>query len=141
MVTSVISVKQEDLEKAIAIKSFLEKHFSEHYSYDDIIRKFGMNKCKLKVAFRAIANANVYEHVTKVRIEHGKELLELTNKTICEIARKVGLDKSNFIIQFKRLTGKTPSEWRNDPEMSQLVTTEINTESLPAYTKSLPFTP
>ena len=132
MIKSVISLKNEDLETAAAIKAFIEKHYTEHFSYDDLVRKFGMNKFKLKFAFREVANDNVYEHVTKVRIEHGKELLEQTNKTIREIACRVGLDKSNFIIQFKKITGKTPAEWRKDPAVE-------NTESLPAYTKSLPF--
>src|SRR5436190_18116058 len=139
MIKSAISLKNEDLETAAAIKAFIEKHYTEHYSYDDLVNKFGMNKFKLKFAFREVASDNVYEHVTKVRIEHGKELLQQTNKTIREIACRVGLDKSNFIIQFKKITGKTPAEWRKDPETSQSVTNVINTESLPAYTKSLPF--
>lgn len=143
MIKSVISLKHEDLETAAAIKAFIEKHYTEHFSYDDLVRKFGMNKFKLKFAFREVANDNVYEHVTKVRIEHGKELLEQTDKTIREIACRVGLDKSNFIIQFKKITGRTPAEWRKDPdaaaETALINHYEQNTESLPAYTKSLPF--
>jgi two-component system response regulator YesN len=106
-------LKNEDLAKAIEIKQFLEKHYQEHYDYDYLVHKFGMNKFKLKQAFKAVSNDNVHSYITKLRIERAKELLESTDRTICFIADKVGLDKSNFNIQFKKLTGKTPSEWRN----------------------------
>ena len=107
-------LKHEDLATAFEIKQFLEKHYQEHYDYDYLVHKFGMNKFKLKVAFKAVSNDNVHSYITKLRIERAKELLESTDKTVGFIADKVGLDKSNFNIQFKKLTGKTPSEWRNN---------------------------
>ncbi len=106
---------KNDLEKAREIKAFLEKNYWEHYSYDDLVLKFGMNKFKLKTAFKAVAHDNVYEHVTKVRITHAIDFLERTDLSIRHIASKVGLDKSNLNIQFKKLTGKTPKEWRKNP--------------------------
>jgi two-component system response regulator YesN len=106
-------LKNEDLAKAIEIKQFLEKHYQEHYDYDYLVHKFGMNKFKLKVAFKAVSNDNVHSYITKLRVERAKELLESTDRTVEFIADKVGLVKSNFNTQFKKLTGKTPSEWRN----------------------------
>lgn len=107
-------LKNEDLAKATEIKQFLEKHYQEHYDYDYLVHKFGMNKFKLKVAFKAVTKDNVHSYITKLRVEKAKELLESTDRTVGFIADKVGLDKSNFNIQFKKLTGKTPSEWRNN---------------------------
>jgi AraC-like DNA-binding protein len=106
-------LKNEDLAKALEIKQFLENHFQDHHDYDFLVHKFGMNKFKLKVAFKAVTNDNVHSYITKLRVEKAKELLESTDRTIGFIADKVGLDKSNLNIQFKKLTGKTPSEWRN----------------------------
>lgn len=107
-------LKNEDLAKALEIKQFLEKHYQDHHDYDFLVHKFGMNKFKLKVAFKAVTNDNVHSYITKLRVERAKELLESTDRTISFIADKVGLDKSNLNIQFKKLTGKTPSEWRNN---------------------------
>src|SRR5690349_5496689 len=101
-------LKNEDLATALEIKQFLEKHYQEHYDYDYLVHRFGMNKFKLKVAFKAVSNDNVHSYITKLRIERAKELLESTDRTIGFIADKVGLDKSNLNIQFKKLTGKTP---------------------------------
>jgi len=113
MTQSVMSLKNEDLEKAREIKAFLEKHFKVHHSYNDLVKKFGINKQKLKTTFKAVANCNIHEYITKLRMEKAKGLLENTNSTIGNIAEMVGLHKSNFIIQFKNYTGKTPTEWRN----------------------------
>jgi len=107
-------LKNEDLARALEIKQFLEKHYQEHHDYDYLVHKFGMNKFKLKVAFKAIAKDNVHSYITKLRVEKTKELLESTDRTIEFIAAKVGLDKSNLNIQFKKLTGTTPSEWRKN---------------------------
>lgn len=121
MIVSGISLKNEDLAKAREIKTFLEKNYHVRHSYDDLVRKFGINKLKLKKAFKAATNQNVHEYLTKVRIENAKTLLQNTDRTIRDIAKKVGLDKSNFIKQFKNVTGKTPTEWRNNPDLGDVV--------------------
>jgi AraC-like DNA-binding protein len=110
-----MQLKNDDLEKAREIKAFLEKNIREHYSYNDLVRKFGMNTFKLKRAFKAVAHENVYEHVIKIRIERAIYLLENSDKPINCIANTVGFDQTNFNIQFKKLTGITPSEWRKAP--------------------------
>jgi AraC-like DNA-binding protein len=108
-------LRNEDLTKAMEIKNYLEKNYQDYYDYDYLVHKFGMNKFKLKLAFKAVSSDNIYAFITKVRIEQAKYLLETTNLTIGYIAYKVGLDKSNLYIQFKKITGKTPSEWRKNP--------------------------
>ncbi len=109
-----MQLKNEDLATALEIKQFLEKNYHEHYDYDYLVSKFGMNKFKLKLAFKAVSYHNVHSYITKLRVERAKDLLENTDRTIGFIAEKVGLDKSNFNIQFKKLTGYTPSEWRKN---------------------------
>jgi AraC-like DNA-binding protein len=117
---SIMQLKNEDLATALEIKQFLEKNYREHYDYDFLVQKFGMNKFKLKLAFKAVSNHNVHSYITKLRVAHAMEMLENSDRTIGYIADKVGLDKSNFNIQFKKLTGKTPSEWRNNRNKNSL---------------------
>ncbi len=99
---------------ALQIKNFLDNNFREHYDYECLVEKFGISKRKMIEAFKEITNDNVHSYLTKVRMEKAKELLESTDYTIEYVACKVGLDKSNLNIQFKKTTGKTPSEWRKD---------------------------
>jgi AraC-like DNA-binding protein len=110
-----MQLKKEDLEKAKQVKEFLEKNYQESYGYKLLCKKFAINKKNLVMAFTIVANDTIHAFVTKVRIKHAKILLSTTELNIGLIAVRVGLDKSNFNIQFKKLTGKTPSEWRKNP--------------------------
>lgn len=107
-------VKKCYIEKALEIKDFLEKNYQEHYDYEFLVQKFGISKRKMIESFKEVVNDNIHSFITKKRIEKAKQLLESTDYTIEYIACKVGLDKSNLNIQFKKTTGKTPSEWRKE---------------------------
>lgn len=125
MIQSIMSLKANDREKAREIQTFLEKNYNVHYTYDDLVRRFGINKLKLKTIFKAFTQCNVHEYVTKVRIENAKVLLENSDKTIKDVAQRVGLDKSNFIKQFKHCTNKTPTEWRKKPGSNDFLLWDI----------------
>jgi len=60
-------------------------------------------------------NQSFFEMTAEYRIEEAKRLLkEKSNIKVEEIAEEVGYNsKSSFNIAFKKLTGKTPSEWRS----------------------------
>ena len=110
-----MQLNKEDLEKAKEIQEFLEANYQQRYGYQYLVKKFAVNRNKLKLAFATVTNDTIHAYLTKVRIEHAKKLLETTNLNIESIAESVGLDRSNFNIQFKKATGQTPSGWRNDP--------------------------
>src|SRR4051812_38887502 len=101
-------LKKEDLEKAKQIKELIEINYQDGYLYKVLCKKFAINKKNLVMAFTAIANDTIHVFLTKVRIEHAKKLLATTELNIGLIAVRVGLDKSNFNIQFKKYTGMTP---------------------------------
>lgn len=106
--------RPEDIEKVLLIKAFLDKHFREAYNYAYLIKKFAINKFKLMITFKYVTSDTIHQYVTKVRIHYAQKLLQTTKLTIAYIAAEVGLDKSNFNIQFKQITGKTPSSWRKE---------------------------
>lgn len=57
------------------------------------------------------------ELLTETRITKAKELLRTTNMKTFEIAEKVGYqDAHYFSITFKKMTGKSPSEYRSEDE-------------------------
>jgi AraC-like DNA-binding protein len=60
-------------------------------------------------------NKSFFEMTAEYRIEEAKKLLkEKLNIKVEEIAEEVGYNsKSSFNTAFKKITGKTPSEWRN----------------------------
>ena len=58
---------------------------------------------------------NTSEFINTVRINKAKELMQTSDYTISEISYKVGYsDNAYFSKTFKRITGKTPGEFRKD---------------------------
>lgn len=107
-------ITREDLDKARQVKAILDNQYQKHYTIDELVQLFSTNREKIQFAFKAITAVNIYEYLTKVRIEKSKFLLETTYLSVDVIANKVGLAKSNFIKQFKKLSGKTPAAWRKE---------------------------
>ncbi len=110
-----MQLKKEDYEKAAQIRDYLDANYQHRYGYQYLVKKFALNKNKLNQLFSAVNSYTIHSYLTRVRIEHAKELLVTTNFNIETIAENVGLDRSNFNIQFKKATGKTPSAWRKEP--------------------------
>jgi len=105
-------VKNEDLAKASTIKAILEKEFYKRFTVPDLVQLVGTNKRTLNTAFKYITGKPIIMYQREVRIEKAKDLLVETDHTIERIASRVGLDRSNLEKQFKKLTDKTPREWR-----------------------------
>lgn len=114
-----MKLKKADLKKAKEIKTFLEENYQENHDYNSLSNRFGLNFFKLKYAFKTVTNYNIHAFLIKLKIERAKELLENTDETIDHIAAQVGLNRSNLFIQFKKLTGQTPSQWRNTNNLTQ----------------------
>lgn len=106
--------KKKALEKAGAIKTFLQDNYQENITGAFLAKKFGMNTRDLRIAFKELTNENVHAYLTKIRIEQAKKLLQKTDLHVSLIAARVGLDKTNLYIHFKKLTGVTPAQWRED---------------------------
>ena len=65
---------------------------------------------------------NFFDFVNSYRVQEAQKLLAKTNKAdlnIIEVAYEVGFNsKSTFNSAFKRLVGRTPTEYRSNPEQS-----------------------
>jgi AraC-like DNA-binding protein len=108
-----VHLSNEDFAKCQLVKTILEKEFSHHHTISFLARRVGTNENKLKKGFKQMHQQTIHAFVTGVRIEKAKELLECTELLVETISYKLGLDQSNLIKQFKRTTGFTPKEWRN----------------------------
>jgi AraC-like DNA-binding protein len=107
-----MNIKHEDLEKAIMIKAILEKEFYKHFTIPDLVQLAGTNKKILNSAFKYLTGKPIIMYQREIRIGKAKDLLIETDHSIERIAARVGLDRSNLEKQFKKLTEKTPREWR-----------------------------
>jgi AraC-like DNA-binding protein len=111
---SIVHLNNEDFEKALQVKSIIETDFDKHYTAAKLAHLAGTNELKLRAAFKIITGKPLYHYWTLIRMERAKNLLETTDLSMKIIANRVGLDKRNLNRQFKKLTGTTPKQWRND---------------------------
>jgi transcriptional regulator GlxA family with amidase domain len=75
---------------------------SLHVSYRTLHRRF-----------RAVSGMAPLNYLQALRVEHAKELLEMTQNSVEQIAVAVGYtDTSSFRRLFTRLTSETPAQYR-----------------------------
>jgi YesN/AraC family two-component response regulator len=75
-----------------------------------------MSECYYSHVFKLETGIGVKDYINQVRIKKAKQLLRETDLKIAGIALAIGITNTNyFSVFFKRLTDKTPIEYRNLP--------------------------
>ncbi len=91
----------------------ISHNFSDTIKLDDLAAEVEMNRSALCRHFIARAECSIFEFVLKYRISYARIRLISTELPIAEIAQESGFKNlPNFNVQFKRITGCTPSEYR-----------------------------
>ncbi len=95
------------------VKSYVDTHYSETVDTTEAARNAQMSYGYFSRCFHDIVGVSFIDYCTQVRIEHAKQYLENTDKSIQEIAFSVGYnDEKYFSRTFKKLTGLVPSDYR-----------------------------
>lgn len=96
------------------ILDYIKCHIQENIRVSDIARSFGYNEKYLSHMFSSIAGVSLKRYIMKAKIDEANFMLTDTNMTILEISNALGFaDSHNFMKFYKKLTGLTPSEYRN----------------------------
>jgi len=92
-------------------KQFLENHFADHVSLDDLARLTGLSPWHLNRSFCRKIGMPPHAYQLQVRISQARKLLRL-GRPISEIASLTGfVDQSHFTRRFKSSTGLTPGQY------------------------------
>jgi transcriptional regulator GlxA family with amidase domain len=96
------------------VQDYIEKHYDEKISVDDLAMKFGLSRRNLERRFRKVTYNSIVEYLQRVRIEAAKQTLERNRENVNEAMYKAGYnDIKAFRTTFKKLTGLSPLEYRN----------------------------
>lgn len=99
------------------VKKIVKESYAETASLDSIATQIFLSPCYLSVIFSKEMNMTFKDYLIQTRIEKAKELILTTNLKIYEIAKKVGYNDARYFSDlFRRVTGKTPSQFRTDEE-------------------------
>jgi AraC family transcriptional regulator, transcriptional activator of pobA len=92
---------------------FLETHFQEHISLDQIAEIACMSPSHFCRTFKKVTGHPYTEFVKKMRMDKAKNLLQNTEYSIGRIGEEVGFETHSYFDKtFKQLTGISPQEFR-----------------------------
>lgn len=92
---------------------WLQNHYAEDVSLEQAAEMMGMSVFYFSRLFRASYNRTFLEYLTACRLDRAAELLRTTEIPVRAIAPRVGYGDSNYFSKvFKRHTGMTPTEYR-----------------------------
>jgi AraC-like DNA-binding protein len=96
------------------IVNFIDGHLQESLSIERLCAKFYISKNHLYEAFRINLGNTVTGYINEQRIFLAKELLRQSDKPMSVIAEQIGINNYTYFFKlFKKLTGTTPTEYRN----------------------------
>jgi len=94
---------------------YLEGHFAEDISLEELCARLGVSRSSLTAAFRKGLNTTVMEYLMAFRVRVAKKHLAFTEIPHKEIAFRCGFKTvQHFSRVFKQHTGQTPGEFRKN---------------------------
>ena len=96
-----------------SLDSYIRENCSDEISNTEIGAIFGYHPFYVSRMLKEKKGVTLRQYIISYRIKLSKRLLELTKKSVAEIAEEAGFtDASYFTKTFKSVTGITPKEWR-----------------------------
>lgn len=94
-------------------QEWIETHFAERISVDQMAQQVGMAERTLKRRFLLATKVPPLVYLQKVRVDKAKKLLLATDQPIKAISYEVGYENVSFFVRlFKNQVGQTPAQWR-----------------------------
>lgn len=95
------------------IKDYIDSHYMEDISLDDLSNMFNISKYHFVRIFKKEFSIGPMAYLEEVRIRMAKNLLATTENRITDIAVTLGFSSSSYFSQrFKIFTGVTPYDYR-----------------------------
>lgn len=99
------------------IVRYVDNHYTEKILVTDVAQYFHMDLNYLGRLFKKKTGRNLKDYLTQKRLEKAKYLLDNTELKVYEISEASGYpDYFYFTRVFRRITGVTPSQWREERE-------------------------
>lgn len=96
------------------VKQYMELHYMDDLAIDLLAEKFGISVNYFNRIFHSGCGMSAKEYLIHIRVEHAKEYLKNPGLNIREVGSIVGYGDSNYFTRiFKKKTGMTPVEYRN----------------------------
>ncbi|MBQ1325316.1 MAG: helix-turn-helix transcriptional regulator [Solobacterium sp.] len=104
----------EDMRHMQAIVDYIEEHYTEKITLEDLATHFKYNRTYISTLFKESVGVNFHRYLTRLRFQHA--LLDMTSsdRSLIDIAVANGFsDIKGFRKQFQDAFGMSPSEFRD----------------------------
>ncbi|MFR2956682.1 MAG: helix-turn-helix domain-containing protein, partial [Lachnospiraceae bacterium] len=106
--------QKEYMDKFLAICHYINEHFTENLTLEEVASLAGFSKYHFTRLFRQYADTSFYKYLNQRRIDHAKTLLLDPGLSVIEVALASGFSSlSAFLRMFKLLNHCTPTEYRS----------------------------
>ena len=96
-------------------KNVIKNNYMKHLTINDIAKAISFSPSHANNIFKSETNRTIFDYLTEFRMEKAKELLKDPYSRIYIVMEDVGYtNKSYFCLAFKRHTGLTPMEYKNN---------------------------
>lgn len=105
--------EDEAQEKINKVIEYFQYSYNRKITLDDVSRKFATNRTTLNSMFNKVHGVSAIAYLNRMRIQNAMMMLTNTAMPICDIAERTGFaDESYFSRAYKKMTGKSPREFR-----------------------------
>lgn len=112
-VTSLAGNEGSSIQKLMDVRQYLDEHYTEKFSLDEISEHFFISKYHLSREFKTHFGITLNHYVIAKRVTMAKKLLRFSDLTLEEISLKCGFyDASYMNKQFKKSEGIGATEFR-----------------------------
>lgn len=95
------------------IKQYIDMHYKENITLEELANLTFMNKYYLVHAFKKYMGISPINYVIQKRVEEATELLLSTSYSVSQVSQIIGFSSQSYFSQiYKKMTGKTPFEVR-----------------------------
>ena len=116
-----VQQKQKHIQDVNRTIQLIQNQYHLPLTIDDMIQQIPVSKYHFIRIFRQIMGITPYQYLIHYRINQSKQLLRQSILSVSAIASACGfMDSSNFISQFKKHVGQTPSQYQKDFRSSKM---------------------
>ncbi len=109
-----LSITDTSEEKLKRVIDFIDENFTSDISREGLAAAVGLNPNYMGSLFKTYTGKSINEYINNLRIDDAIRQLDSENSRIIDIAFSVGYESLvTFNRVFKKVTGKTPSEYKN----------------------------
>lgn len=109
---SEMPVQQND-ERLNRILYYIEENYKEDLKLENLADRFNFNYSYLSAYFNQKIKGGFNDYLNRLRITEACRLLKESRHSIARVSQEVGYSEHSYFCRvFRKITGKTPSEWR-----------------------------